>query len=220
MLYLQLFWEFFKTGLFAVGGGLATLPFLQDMADRTGWFTHAQLADMLAVSESTPGPIGVNMATYVGFTTGGIGGALVATIGLVTPSVIVILIVAAFLKAFRDSKWVSAAFYGLRPASTALVAAAGISVVTYRPAPQRHNRSGRAELAGYRPGDRTAGVYQLGTCGEKVAPHRVHRHFRPGGCSAEILRKGRRCASPFLYIFPPGRADYRCYTVRRFIFYV
>ena len=127
MLYLHLFWEFFKTGLFAVGGGLATLPFLQDMADRTGWFTRAQLADMLAVSESTPGPIGVNMATYVGFTTGGVGGALIATLGLVTPSVIVILIVAAFLKAFRDSKWVSAAFYGLRPASTALVAAAGSS---------------------------------------------------------------------------------------------
>ena len=129
MLYLHLFWEFFKTGLFAVGGGLATLPFLQDMADRTGWFTRAQLADMLAVSESTPGPIGVNMATYVGFTAGGVGGALIATLGLVTPSVVVILIVAAFLKAFRDSKWVSAAFYGLRPASTALVAAAGISVV-------------------------------------------------------------------------------------------
>ena len=131
MLYLQLFWEFFKTGLFAVGGGLATLPFLQDMADRTGWFTHAQLADMLAVSESTPGPIGVNMATYVGFTTGGIGGALVATIGLVTPSVIVILIVAAFLNAFRDSKWVSAAFYGLRPASTGHIAAAGFSVTIF-----------------------------------------------------------------------------------------
>lgn len=129
MLYLQLFWEFFKTGLFAIGGGLATLPFLQDMADRTGWFTRAQLADMLAVSESTPGPVGVNMATYVGFTTGGIGGALVATVGLVAPSIVIILIVAAFLKAFRDSKWVNAAFYGLRPASTALVAAAGISVV-------------------------------------------------------------------------------------------
>ena len=84
MLYVRLFWEFFKTGLFAVGGGLATLPFLQDMAERTGWFTHAQLADMLAVSESTPGPIGVNMATYVGFTTGGVPGALVATLGLVT----------------------------------------------------------------------------------------------------------------------------------------
>ena len=129
MLYLHLFYEFFKTGLFAVGGGLATLPFLNDMADRTGWFTRAQLADMLAVSESTPGPIGVNMATYVGFTTGGIPGALVATLGLITPSIVVILIVAAVLNAFRDNKYVSAAFYGLRPASTAMVAAAGIGVV-------------------------------------------------------------------------------------------
>ncbi len=129
MIYLQLFYEFFKTGLFAVGGGLATLPFLNDMADRTGWFTRAQLADMLAVSESTPGPIGVNMATYVGFTTAGIPGALIATLGLVTPSIIIILIVAAFLRAFRDNKYVNAAFYGLRPASTAMVAAAGIGVV-------------------------------------------------------------------------------------------
>ena len=128
-IYFTLFWEFFKTGLFAVGGGMATLPFLKNIGLSTGWYSQTDLMNMLAVSESTPGPIGVNMATYVGFTTGGIGGALVATIGLVTPSVIVILIVAAFLKAFRDSKWVSAAFYGLRPASTALVAAAGISVV-------------------------------------------------------------------------------------------
>ena len=90
MIYLRLFYEFFKTGLFAIGGGLATLPFLSDMADRTGWFTQAQLADMLAVSESTPGPVGVNMATYVGFETGGILGAVVATLGLVAPSVIVI----------------------------------------------------------------------------------------------------------------------------------
>ena len=138
MLYLQLFWEFFKTGLFSVGGGMATIPFLQHMGEATGWFTNQELTTMIAVSESTPGPMGVNMATYVGFHIGstfgmgglgGIVGALVATIGLVTPSVIVILIVAAFLKAFRDSKWVSAAFYGLRPASTARVAAAGISVV-------------------------------------------------------------------------------------------
>lgn len=129
MLYLRLFYEFFKTGLFAIGGGLATLPFLNDMADRTGWFTRSQLADMLAVSESTPGPIGVNMATYVGYTTGNIPGALIATLGLITPSVIVILIVAAVLNAFRDSKYVNAAFYGLRPASTAMVAAAGIGVV-------------------------------------------------------------------------------------------
>ena len=129
MLYLRLFYEFFKTGLFAVGGGLATLPFLNDMADRTGWFTRIQLADMLAVSESTPGPIGINMATYVGFTTGGIPGSLIATLGLITPSIIIILIVAAILNAFRDSKYVQAAFYGLRPASTAMVAAAGIGVV-------------------------------------------------------------------------------------------
>ena len=128
MILLQLFYEFFKTGLFAVGGGLATLPFLNDMADRTGWFTQAQLADMLAVSESTPGPIGVNMATYVGFTNAGPLGALVATVGLVTPSVVVILIIAAFLRAFRHNKYVNSAFYGLRPASTAMVAAAGLGV--------------------------------------------------------------------------------------------
>ena len=127
-LYLQLFWEFFKTGLFAVGGGMATLPFLYDISNKTGWFTHAQLADMVAVSESTPGPIGVNMATYVGFVTGGIGGAVVATLGLIAPSILIVLIIAAFLKAFRDSKYVDGAFYGLRPASTALIASALVTV--------------------------------------------------------------------------------------------
>ena len=101
---LRLFWEFFKTGLFAVGGGLATLPFLSDIADKTGWFTHAQLADMVAVAESTPGPIGVNTATYVGFTTAGYPGALIATLGLVTPSIIIILNIASLLKAFSDNR--------------------------------------------------------------------------------------------------------------------
>ncbi len=113
MILLRLFWEFFKTGLFAVGGGMATLPFLYDISARTGWFTAAQLADMIAVSESTPGPIGVNMATYVGFTTAGVPGAVIATLGLVTPSVI----------------YVDAAFYGLRPCSVGLIAAAGVLVV-------------------------------------------------------------------------------------------
>ncbi len=124
MILLRLFYEFFKTGLFAVGGGMATLPFLYDISDRTRWFTYAQLADMVAVSESTPGPIGVNMATYVGFLTAGVPGAVIATLGLVAPSVIVILIISAFLQKFRDSKYVSAAFYGLRPASTAMILAA------------------------------------------------------------------------------------------------
>ena len=86
MIYLHLFWEFFKTGLFSIGGGLATLPFLRQMGQRYHWFTETELANMLAVSESTPGPIGVNMATYVGFTAGGIPGAVIATLGLVAPS--------------------------------------------------------------------------------------------------------------------------------------
>lgn len=130
MIYLRLFWEFFKTGLFSVGGGLATLPFIYDMSDRTGWFTYQQIADMIAVSESTPGPIGVNMATYVGYITGGLTGALVATLGLVTPAIIIILIIATCLKKFRENRFVDHAFYGLRPASTGLIAAAGFSVVT------------------------------------------------------------------------------------------
>ena len=136
MIYLQLFWEFFKTGLFAIGGGMATIPFLYEMSDKTGWFTHGDLANMIAVSESTPGPIGVNMATYVGFITGanglnfvtGILGAVIATLGLITPSIIVILIIAGFLQSFRSNKYVNNAFYGLRPASTGLIASAGVTV--------------------------------------------------------------------------------------------
>ena len=136
MIYLQLFWEYFKAGLFAVGGGMATIPFLYEISDRTGWFSHRDLANMLAVSESTPGPIGVNMATYVGYVTGmkeggvmnAILGALTASIGLVMPSLIVILIVAAMLKRFKNSPLVQKTFYGLRPASTGLIAAAGLSV--------------------------------------------------------------------------------------------
>lgn len=137
MLYLRLFWEFFKTGLFAVGGGMATIPFLYDMSDATGWFTHTDLANMIAVGESTPGPIGVNMATYVGFisgmldagTPGAILGAVIATLGLITPSIIIILIVAVVLRSFRNNPYVNHAFYGLRPASTGLIAAAGLSVL-------------------------------------------------------------------------------------------
>ena len=128
MIYLQLFWEFFKTGLFAVGGGLATLPFLYEVSDKTGWFTHGDLINMLAVAESTPGPIGVNVATYVGFTTAGVLGSIVATFGLALPSLTIILIIAGFLKAFRENKYVDSAFYGLRPASTAMIAASGLSV--------------------------------------------------------------------------------------------
>ena len=128
MIFLMLFYEFFKTGLFAIGGGLATFPFLSEMADKTGWFTQSQLMDMIAVSESTPGPLGVNSATYVGFVTAGIPGAVTATLGLITPSIIIILIIAGFLKAFRTNPFVDGAFKCLRPTSTGLIAASGLSV--------------------------------------------------------------------------------------------
>ena len=120
MTLIRLFYEFLKIGLFSVGGGMATLPFLYDMSDKTGWFTYAQIADMLAVSESTPGPIGINMATYVGYTTAGIPGALAATIGTIIPGI---------LDKFRNNVYVEGAFYGLRPASVGLITAAGILVV-------------------------------------------------------------------------------------------
>ena len=137
IIYLKLFWEFFKAGLFAIGGGMATVPFLQEISRKTGWYTAGDLADMIAVSESTPGPIGVNMATYVGYTTvsrlfgpvAGILGGILSTVGLVMPSVIIILIVARFLEKFRENRYVNAAMYGLRAASVALISSAGISIV-------------------------------------------------------------------------------------------
>ena len=123
MIYLRLFYEFAKTGLFAVGGGMATIPFLYAISEKTGWF-------MIAISESTPGAMGVNMSTYVGFSVKGVLGAVIATLGLVLPSIIVILIISRMLEKFKDSKLVQKIFYGLRPASTGLIIAAGVGVAT------------------------------------------------------------------------------------------
>lgn len=124
MVFLHLFIEFFKAGLFAIGGGLATIPFLQDIANRYPWFTTEELTDMIAISESTPGPIGVNMATYAGYRAGfneggvllGILGGITATLSLILPSIIVILIIAGFLQKFKENKIVKNTFYVLRPA--------------------------------------------------------------------------------------------------------
>lgn len=126
--YLQLFWEFFKIGIFAVGGGMATLPFLQDMADKTGWFSQVFITDMIAISESTPGPIGINMATYVGYQVAGIPGGIIATLGEISPAVIIVTLVSIYLKKFRENPYVGYAFYGMRPAVTGLIAAAGWGV--------------------------------------------------------------------------------------------
>ena len=130
MLLLRLFWEFFKIGIFAVGGGMAAIPFLQDLATKTGWYDQSLITTMIAVSESTPGPIGINMATYVGNNVAGVIGGITATLGVIIPSIIIVTVISKFLEKFKSSKIVSDIFYGLRPAVTGLIAAAGIGVVS------------------------------------------------------------------------------------------
>ena len=124
-----LIFEFFKIGLFSVGGGLATLPFLYRLADKYPWFSVDQIPDMIAISESTPGPLGVNMATYTGFQHSGVLGSICATVGLIFPSVVIIIIVSRMLDKFRSNKYVNYAFYGLRPAVMGLIGAAGFGVL-------------------------------------------------------------------------------------------
>ena len=126
---LLLFLEFFKTGLFAVGGGLATVPFIRDMGAAYGWITEAELANIIAIAESTPGPIGVNAATYVGYHVAGIPGGILATIGLVTPSVIIIVLIAKAIKKYYNSYLVQSLFKALRPAAIGLITAAGFSLL-------------------------------------------------------------------------------------------
>ncbi len=128
MILLRLYFEFFKTGLFSIGGGLATLPFLYEMQARTGWFTVNDVANMVAVSESTPGPMGINMATYVGFTIAGIPGAVIAVIGEVTPAIFIIYIIGKILRKFKENPYVQYAMYGLRAASAGLIFVAGLRV--------------------------------------------------------------------------------------------
>lgn len=126
---MHLFIEFFKIGLFAVGGGLATLPFLYALANKYSWFSASDLPNMVAVSQATPGPIGINMATYAGYNAAGFAGSIVATLALVMPSVIIIIVIASFLDRFQANPYFESAFYGLRPSVTALVALAGFEVL-------------------------------------------------------------------------------------------
>ena len=135
MIFLELYFRFFMVGLFSVGGGLATLPFLTSMGETTGWFDAMDISNMVAISESTPGPIGINMATYIGYQIGsqlgapfGILGSIIASLGEVTPCVVIIIIISKMLMKFRDSKYVEYAFYGLRAASVGLIAAAWLGV--------------------------------------------------------------------------------------------
>lgn len=131
-LFFTLIFEFFKTGLFAFGGGLATIPFLEEMGANYGWFDLSTLTTLIAVSESTPGPMGINMATYVGYHTFGLFGGVITSLSLVAPSIIVVCIIASKYEEFKNSKIVQAVFGGLRPAVVGFIISAcmGIFVTT------------------------------------------------------------------------------------------
>lgn len=129
MVFWELFFIFFKIGLFSVGGGLATLPFLYELEKTSDWISVHDISNMIAISESTPGPMGINMATYVGYLREGVLGAIITPLGEVAPSIIIIIIIAKFLQKFKDSIIFKDLFYGLRPASTAMIVVAGLSIV-------------------------------------------------------------------------------------------
>lgn len=133
MTFLLLIYEFFKTGAFAIGGGLATIPFLKEMSQNRNWFTVQELMDFIAISESTPGPIGINMATYAGFKAisneygseaMGILGAIISPLALVVPSVLAVLFVAKFYEKFKTNEYIAAAFAGVRASTAGLICGA------------------------------------------------------------------------------------------------
>lgn len=128
MIYLLLFWEYLKIGLFSIGGGLAALPFLFDLSDRYAWFSHSELADMVAVAEATPGPIAINMATYTGYHMAGVAGSLIATLGIVLPSLLISLLICRLLSRYAESPWPERVFHGLRPAVAGLITAIGLQL--------------------------------------------------------------------------------------------
>lgn len=131
MVHLALFWQFFKIGLFSIGGGLATLPFLYRLAEtHPHWLDAARIADMVAISESTPGPIGINMATWAGYQAAGLFGGLVATLGEIAPSVIIIILIARFLENFDKNRYVDDAFRALRPTVVGLITFALLKLLT------------------------------------------------------------------------------------------
>ena len=128
-LLIQLFIQFFHIGIFSFGGGYATLPFLYDISEKFHWYSTSQLSNMLAVSSVTPGPVGVNMATFTGFTTAGIVGSVIATSAIVLPSFIFVLIVYRIINKFKTNKYIKASINALKPAGCALLSAVGIKLI-------------------------------------------------------------------------------------------
>ena len=128
MIYVKLFLEFLHIGIFSFGGGYATLPFLYHIADVQKWYTTKQLSDMIAVSSITPGPVGVNVATFAGYLTSGVSGALVATMSVILPSLIIVVIISKLLEQFKHNKYVQSVIYTLKPAGCGLLAAVGVDM--------------------------------------------------------------------------------------------
>ncbi len=130
MIYLTLFYEFAKIGLFAIGGGLVTIPFLFDLSEKFNWFTPEQLTNMIAISESTPGAVGVNMATFAGFQAASVIGGIIATIGLVVPSIFIIVLISKFLQQYACDTRVQTVLSSIRPAVLALIIFATAQIMT------------------------------------------------------------------------------------------
>ncbi len=128
-LIFQLFVQFFHIGVFSFGGGYATLPFLYEIAEKYHWYTTSQLTDMISLSSVTPGPVGINMATFAGFTTAGILGAAIATFAIVLPSYIIVSIVYKILDKFNENRIVKGAIRALKPAGCAMLSAVGIKLI-------------------------------------------------------------------------------------------
>lgn len=126
-IYLLLFFEFFKIGLFSVGGGYATMPFLYHIVNDYGWYSAKQLSDMIAVSVITPGPVGVNVATFAGFQTAGISGGIFATLALVLPSYIMVIKISEMMTKYKDNFWTNAILDSLKPAGCGLLTVVGIN---------------------------------------------------------------------------------------------
>jgi len=128
MIYIKLFSEFFHIGLFSFGGGYSTLPFLYHIAEIREWYTVQQLSDMIAISSVTPGPVGINVATFAGFLTAGLQGSMIATFAVVLPSFIIVIIISKLLEKFKKNKYIQSVIYMLKPTGCGLLAAVGIDM--------------------------------------------------------------------------------------------
>lgn len=161
MIYLMLFWTFFKIGLFTIGGGYSMIPMIEsEVIDALGWLTREQLLDFIGVAESTPGPIALNLATFIGTSQAGFLGAVCATVGVVLPSLIIILLIAIVFEKAMKSAAVQGFFYGVRPVVVGLVGASALSLALAVVLPALDLKSFTFDAGGFDP----VGLALMGAC--------------------------------------------------------